>query len=156
MLFRSSLSGTLSAALASDETIRIYDGATCLGTASPSSAGPTWFWRFTDPRILSDGQAVSYTALVADLAGNKGAAGSAYDLSVDTSAPATTAAVTAVLDDVGFFQGVVARGGRTDDTQLSLSGTLSAALASDETIRIYDGATCLGTASPSSAGPTWF
>jgi len=136
------LSGTLTAGLLGDETVRIYDGATYLGNATVS--GTTW--TFIDSRTLGNGQAVSYTARVADTAGNQSAAGTAYDVTIDTSAPAKTAAVTAVADNVGIIQGTVADGGVTDDTALSLSGTLTASLLAGETVRIYDGATYLGNA----------
>ena len=65
----------------------------------------------------------------------------------------TTAAVTAITDDVGIIQGTVASGATTDDISLSISGTLSAALADGETVRIYDGSTYLGNASV--IGTTW-
>ena len=67
--------------------------------------------------------------------------------------PTTTAAVTAITDDVGIIQGTVASGATTDDISLSISGTLSAALADGETVRIYDGSTYLGNASV--IGTTW-
>ena len=104
-------------------------------------------WTYSDTRSLVDTQSLSYTARVADAAGNQSAAGSAYTASVDLVAPTTTAAVSAITDNVGLFQGTVALGGRTDDTSLSLSGTLSAALAAGETVRIYDA--CLLYTSPS-------
>jgi hypothetical protein len=100
---------------------------------------------------------------VADSALNQTAAGTAYTITVDTQAPANSAAVTAVQDNYGVLQGNVAAGGTTDDTSLSLSGTFGgatagASLASGETVRIYDGATYLGDASVSVVGSgqsTW-
>ncbi len=141
------ISGTLSAALASGESVHIYDGTEFLGTASVS--GNASNWSFADPRTLINNQAVSYTARVADIAGNQSAAGTAYTATVRLSAIPTTAAVSAVSDDVGIFQGTVAPGGSTDDTSLAISGTLSAALATDgsESVRVYDGAEFLGIAS---------
>jgi hypothetical protein len=61
--------------------------------------------------------------------------------------------VTAVNDDVGIFTGIVVKAASTDDTSLSVSGTLSAAPAAGENVRIYDGANFLGNASVS--GTTW-
>jgi hypothetical protein len=141
------ISGTLSAALASGESVHIYDGTEFLGTASVS--GNASNWSFADPRTLINNQAVSYTARVADIAGNQSAAGTAYTATVRLSAIPTTAEVSAVSDDVGIFQGTVAPGGSTDDTSLAISGTLSAALATDgsESVRVYDGAEFLGIAS---------
>ena len=98
---------------------------------------------------------MSYTARVADAALNQSAAGTAYTATVDTQAPATTAAVTAIVDNVGVITGTVASGGVTDDTQLGVSGTLSAALAQGESVRVYDGNTFLGTATVNTANNTW-
>ena len=144
-----SISGTLSAALAVDETVRIYDGTNFLGTATVSGTS----WSYSDSRSLADAQALSYTARVADTAGNQSAAGSGYTASIDFSAPTTTAAITAINDNVGLVVGTVASGASTDDTSLSISGTLSASLASGESVRIYDGSSFLGTATIS--GTTW-
>jgi hypothetical protein len=144
-----SISGTISAALGAAETVRIYDGANLLGSATVTNTT----WTYTDTRTLTNGQSLSYTARVADTAGNQSAAGSAYTASVDTSAPTTTAAVTAISDDVGAIQGNVSSAGRTDDTSLSISGTLTASLAAGETVRIYDSTTFLGTATVT--GSSW-
>jgi hypothetical protein len=144
-----SISGTITAALAAGETVRIYDGSTYLGNASLS--GTTW--SYADIRTLSNNQSVSYAARVADAAGNQSAAGTAYTATVDLTAPTTTASVTAITDDFGIVTGTIATGGTTNDTSLSISGTITAALAAGETVRIYDGSTYLGNASLS--GTTW-
>jgi hypothetical protein len=143
------ISGTISAGLAAGETVRIYDGTSFLGAATVSGNS----WSYSDSRTLTQAQSLSYTARVADAAGNQSAASSAYSASVDTSAPTTTAAVTAITDNVGAIQGIVASGGRTDDTSLSISGTLSAGLGAGESVRIYDGTNFLGTATVS--GNSW-
>ena len=60
------------ASLATGETLRVYDGATFLGTATVSVvAGGQSTWSYTDTRTLSHNQVVSYTARVADAAGNQ-------------------------------------------------------------------------------------
>jgi hypothetical protein len=146
-----SISGTISAALADDETVLIYDGTEFLGTAEVYDDGTTW--SYNDSRTLSDNQSVSYTARVADAAGNESAAGTAYTAIVDTAAPATTAAVTAITDNAGIVTGTLTSGATTDDISLAISGTLSAALAAGETVRVYDGSTLLGNATVS--GNTW-
>ena len=145
-----SLTGTLSAALATGETVRIYDGATYLANAVMLTETT---WTFTDTRTLTNAKGLSYTARVTDAAGNMGVAGTAYTATIDTSAPTKIAAVTVVTDNVGSITGTVAKGGATNDTNLTLSGTLSAALTTGETVRIYDGATYVGTAEVS--GTTW-
>ncbi|MCX9004939.1 Ig-like domain-containing protein, partial [Citrobacter portucalensis] len=146
------ISGTLSAPLAAGETVRVYDGTTFLGTATVDTVNGTW--SYTDSS-LANGDTPSYTARVADAAGNQSAAGAAYTVTIDTTAPATTAAVTGVADDAGTVTGNVASGGTTDDTSLVISGTLSAPLAAGETVRVYDGTTFLGTATVHSVNGTW-
>jgi hypothetical protein len=78
-----SVSGTLSVALTGADKVNIYDGGTLLGTATVS--GTTW--TYADTRTLSHAQVVSYTARVADAAGNVGAESAAYTATVDTVAP---------------------------------------------------------------------
>ena len=147
------LSGTLTTALLMGETIRIYDGFTYLGQATITGSGLTW--SYTDTRILGDGQAISYTARVADRAGNLGPAGAAYSITIDTTAPSQTAAIANVSDNVGLVQGSIVNGGVSDDTILTLSGTYSAALLSGESLRIFDGNTLLGIATIYAATRTW-
>jgi hypothetical protein len=67
--------------------------------------------------------------------------------------PTATAAVTEITDDFGSFQGIVSSGTTTDDTSLSISGTLSADLADGEAVRIYDGIDYQGDATVS--GTSW-
>ena len=153
------LSGTLGgptagAALATGETLRVYDGTTLLGNATVTVvAGGQSSWTYSDGRTLSNNQALSYSVRVMDAAGNLGPASSAYTATVDTAAPTLTAAVTAVSDNVGQIQGTVSNGGRSDDTALTVSGTVSGTLASGDTVRVYDGTTLLGSAIVS--GSTW-
>ena len=87
------ITGTLGGAtegaqLASDETLRVYDGATYLGEASVTvvTSGQST-WSYTDTRTLSDGATPSYTARVADAAGNEGLESAAFELTIDTTAP---------------------------------------------------------------------
>ncbi|AIR03539.1 hypothetical protein JT31_02585 [Cedecea neteri] len=147
------VSGTLSSALVTGETVKVYDGTTLLGTATVDSVNNTW--SYADTRTLANGSTPSYTARVADAAGNQSAAGTAYTVTIDTTAPTTTAAVTGVADDVGIVTGNVARGGSTDDTSPVVSGTLSSALVTGETVKVYDGTTLLGTANVDSVNNTW-
>lgn len=143
------INGSISSALISGETVRIYDGVTYLGNALVS--GTTWI--FADARTLTNGQVVSYTARVADAANNQSVAGIAYTVTIDTSAPTTTAVITAVIDNVGNIQGTVISGGTTDDTSLTIIGSLTAYLLVGETLRVYDGSSYLGDAIVS--GMTW-
>lgn len=70
---------------------------------------------------------------------------------IDTTAPSLAVAVTAVVDNVGALVGNLASGAVTDDTSVSVTGTLGgatagASLPNGETLKVFDGATLLGTA----------
>jgi hypothetical protein len=65
---------------------------------------------------------------------------------IDHTPPTTTSTITTVLDDVGQTQGSVLSGGQTDDSSPTVKGSLSSAILAGETVRIYDGATFIGTA----------
>ncbi|WP_330083294.1 Ig-like domain-containing protein [Methylocystis iwaonis] len=141
------LNGTLSAPLAAGEEVRVYEGATLIGTASVSGTG--WTLALSG---LSEGTH-SYTAVVADAAGNEGTASSPFAVAVDTTAPVTTVTIATFTDNVGLHQGDYPSATSTDDASPVLNGTLSAALAAGEEVRVYEGATLVGTASVS--GPSW-
>ena len=74
------ISGTLSAALASGDSLHVYNGATFLGSASVTSTT----WSFT-PSALANGF-YAVTARVADAAGNLGAASTGQRFSLDATA----------------------------------------------------------------------
>ena len=89
-----------------------------------------------------------------DAAGNSSGVNTTFQaFTVDTTAPATTASITSITDNVGLLQGSLAEGGFTDDTTPTFTGTLSAALASGESLRLFNGDTLLGSASV--INPTW-
>ena len=67
----------------------------------------------------------------------------------------TTATITSVTDNVGLVQGTIAAAGRTDDLTPTIRGTVSAALATGETLRIFKGATLLGSATVNNTTKTW-
>ena len=75
-----------------------------------------------------------------------GAASSNYTVTIDTTAP-TAPSITSLTDDVGGITGVVASGGRSDDTQLvvrvSLTGT--GAVANDS-VQLYDNTSAIAGA----------
>ncbi|MBL1256118.1 Ig-like domain-containing protein, partial [Methylocystis sp. Sn-Cys] len=142
------LNGTLSAPLAAGEELRVYEGATLIGTARVS--GTSWALALSG---LSEGTH-SYTAVVADAAGNEGTASSPFAVAVDTTAPVTTATIATFTDNVGLHQGDYPSATSTDDASPVLNGTLSTPLASGEEVRVYEGATFIGTASVSGTGWT--
>jgi hypothetical protein len=68
---------------------------------------------------------------------------------------ATTAAITGVADNVGIIQGAVGAAGFTDDLTPTISGTITEALAAGQTLRIFNGATLLGSATVDNTAKTW-
>ena len=67
---------------AANSTVRVYDGATLLGTVTANGSGA---WSFTTA-ALADG-AHSFTATATDAAGNTSAASTALSVTIDTAAP---------------------------------------------------------------------
>ena len=147
------ISGTISAALAAGETLRVFNGSTLLGSATVNNTAKTWSYIPTLP--ASAGTTYNITARVADVAGNLGIASAARKFVLDTTAPATTVAISAVSDNVGLIKGVVAAGARTDDTTPTIAGTTGTALAAGETLRIFNGSTLLGSAAVNNTAKTW-
>ena len=127
------LSGTVSAALASGDVVAVYDASTRLGVATVS--GTTWSF---DTVGLTNA-AHSFKAQVEDAAGNAGAQGTAYAVTVNATLPAATVSVTAAA--------------LTSDTTPSLSGAVTGTLATGDVVRVYDGTTLLGNAVVD--GSTW-
>ncbi len=90
--------------------------------------------------LLASGSYAAGNILVSqtDIAGNTSANGQLGAVTIDTTKPVTTAAITAVVDNVGFFQGAVDEFSGTDDATPTLGGTISAALRADKTLAIYN------------------
>jgi hypothetical protein len=121
------LHGTLGATLGANEFVQVsLDG------------GQTWVyatvngtqWQYADTRTLGDGDH-SYQVRVVDQAGNVGATTSQV-VTVDTQAPQYGITVDAISDDTGQS----ASDFITNDTTLTVSGSLGRALASDERVQI--------------------
>ena len=93
----------------------------------------------------------SYT----DAVGNWGGAASSAPLTYDTLAPSIGAAITSVRDDAGLRQGVVTEAGTSDDATPTLSGSITAALASGDSLRVFRGDALLGEASVNNSAKTW-
>jgi GH18 family chitinase len=84
--------------------------------------------------------------------------GSGTDTSANGSGtiiPLTTVTITAVADNVGVVQGNLAAAAITDDSTPTFTGTISAALSTGETLRIFNGSTLLGNASVNNTTKTW-
>jgi pectate lyase len=117
---------TFSGTAEAGSAVKIYDGATMLGTTTAGSDGT---WSFTPPTPLSEG-AHSITAKTTDVAGNTSPASSAVSLMIDITVPVAPAISTVSATVVG--------------------GTAEAG----STVKIFDGLTLLGTTTASING-TW-
>ena len=84
----------------------------------------------------------SFTATATDAAGNTSAASAAVSVTVDAAAPSSPA-IAAFSSD----SGTVGDGITTDNT-LTLTGTAEA----NSTVKVYDGATLLGTVTANGSG----
>ena len=146
-------SGSISAALVAGETLAIYNRDTFLGNAKVNNT--TRRWLFTPTAFSSTiGEIYEITARVIDTAGNYSQSPIRSFL-LDTTASTTTAAITSVVDNVGSIQGALANRAVTDDITPTISGVLSAPLATGETVRLYNGATYLGQAISADGDETW-
>jgi hypothetical protein len=133
------LSGTVSAALGTGQVLAIYDTVNGVTTRLGTTTFAGTSWTFT-PTALSAGSH-SFTARVENPgSGAVGASSTAWVTNIHSGLTFT------MTDDVGATQGTVASGGTTDDSTPTFSGTLTAALGTNEQISIYSGSTRLGAA----------
>ena len=128
---------TLTGTAEANSTVKVYDGATLLGSALASGTGA---WSYTTAVLPNGGH--SLTATATDAAGNTGVASSALNVTIDTTAPAVPT-ITSFSTDSG-----VVGDGITNDNALTLTGTAEA----NSTVKVYDGATLLGSALASGTG----
>ena len=128
---------TLTGTAEANSTVKLYDGATLLGSATANGSGA---WSFTTA-ALSNGTH-SLTATATDAAGNTGVASTALSVTVDTTAPVAPA-ITSFSTDTGTIGD-----GITNDNTLTLTGTAEA----NSTVKLYDGATLLGSATANGSG----
>ena len=164
------LSGTLAAALGTGEELAIYDGSIKLGVASVNADDNVW--RLTTP-VLSDGthelraviqmigentfftaRVISATSTItidsgfsgqASPAGSQGAS-APQEAMYSSYASSIEARVTMqVHDDVGALTGKISEGTDTDDSTVSLTGTVTT-FDTDGAVQVYDGETLLGDA----------
>ena len=112
-------------------------GATLLGSATADGSGN---WSYTTG-VLANG-AHSLTATATDVAGNTSAASSALNVTIDTTAPVVPTIVSYSTDSGTAGDGV------TNDNTLTLTGNAQA----NATVKVYDGATLLGSATADGSG----
>ena len=120
-----------------DATIVVKDGTTVLGTATADGSGA---WSFTPTGPAAADGAHSYTAQVADAAGNLGPAGAPLSVTVDKSTPTETATIALATDTGAAGDGV------TSGPALSGTGPANA------TIVVKDGDAVVGTATADANG----
>jgi hypothetical protein len=161
------LAPTLS--LASDTGFSNSDGITNNSTlnASRLEAGASWEYSADGGRswtrgtgssfLLASGSYSAGSILVRqiDLAGNTSTNGQLGAVTIDTTSPFSSAAITAVIDNVGFIRGTVDQFSGTDDATPSFSGSISAALVAGETLAIYNRDTFLGNAKVNNTTKRW-
>lgn len=142
-----SLAGTAAAGL----TVRIYDGDTLLDTTRSDSGG---LWSYTTS-ALSEGSH-SFSSTTVNGTGLESAPSNPWLVSIDTTDPGQPAAIS-VSDDAGPVQGNLSSGASTDDTSLTLSGTVEAgALVSIfDTVGSSPTPTLLATVQADSASGAW-
>ncbi|ELE9703645.1 Ig-like domain-containing protein [Enterobacter cloacae] len=122
------VNGSLTAQLGNNEKAQIsLDGGATWSDLSVT--GTTW--RYTDGRTLTDGT-YQYQVRVVDNAGNVGATDS-QDVVIDLTAPAAT---TITVDSITQDTGLSGSDFITSDNQISLKGTLGAALGSGDHAQI--------------------
>ena len=156
--------------LASDSGVSATDRNTNNGTINvagleagaswqySTNSGISWISGTGSSFVLASG---TYTAgrirvRQSDIAGNTSAIGQTTStIVIDTTAPTTTAAIAAVADNFGIFQGFIDGSGVTDDTTPTFSGLISAALVSGEALYLFNGDTRLGQAVVNNTAKTW-
>ena len=128
---------TLTGTAEANSTVKVYDGATLLGSATANGSGA---WTYTTA-ALTDG-AHNLTATATDAAGNTSAASAALSVTIDTTAPVAPS-IASFSTDSGMVGDHI-----TNDNTLTLTGTAEA----NSTVKVYDGATLLGSAAANGSG----
>ena len=128
---------TLTGTAEANSTVKVYDGATLLGSAVANSSGA---WTYTTAALANG--AHSLTATASDAAANTSAASVALAVTIDTAAPVAPS-ITSFSPDTGTVGD-----GITTANVLTLTGTAEA----NSTVKVYDGATLLGSAVANGSG----
>lgn len=145
------LVGTLSAPLLNGERLQIYNGASLLGVASVSGQS----WTFTPTLPNSNRVTFTFTARVISALEAAGPLSAPWAIILDTVPPTIRTAITAVVDNNGPLQGMVAAGASTDDATPTLSGTLTSVPVTGENLRVFDNGLLVGRATLDRTGRSW-
>ncbi|WPU24005.1 Ig-like domain-containing protein [Cedecea neteri] len=138
---------TLSGSGEPGSTITVYDGLNVLGTATVNGSGT---WTFTPGTPLLDGPH-SFTVTASDAAGNVTAPSAPWNVELITTLP-DAPTIGEIIDNVSPDLGPVLPGGSTNDPQPVINGTAGA----DAVVKIYDGATLIGTVTADGTGAWTF
>src|SRR5205807_2298540 len=129
---------TLAGSAEANSTVKVYDGATLLGSVAAGGSGA---WSYGTTGTLANG-ADRNSAADTEAAGNGSAASAALAVTVDSVAPAVPS-IAAFSPDTG-----VVGDGITSATTLTLSGSAEA----NSTVKVYDGAALLGSVAAGASG----
>ncbi|MBJ8424925.1 Ig-like domain-containing protein [Acinetobacter bereziniae] len=135
------LNGTLSSLIPAGTEIRIYEGSVFIGVAM-TTGGTSWFFELP---TLADPSTHTYTARVADEAGNESPASAPFTLTVDSTVLPEAININAFNDNYGENMGYYSSGSQTDDTSPELIGVLGAALNPGDKVLVYQVDPVLGT-----------
>ena len=154
------ISGTVSAELATGEQLQVLAGSSVLGFATitgPSGTGSSQNWTFTPGTPLTTNALTVITAQVVDGAGNLGPLSANRSFTLDTVAPAQSVTISTITDNVGAVQGSISEGASTNDPTPTISGSLSGPLLTNEKLQVYDNGSLLGSATVTTTGgvSTW-
>jgi hypothetical protein len=132
---------TLTGTAEPNSTVQIYDGATLLGTATVNGAG---VWSYTTPLLSNGVHALS--AYTVDPAGNVSFPSGTLSVTIDAVAPVIGTPDLSATTDTGSSS--------TDDITANTTPTFTGTAEASSVVKVYDGATLLGTVNASGTG-TW-
>jgi hypothetical protein len=128
---------TLTGTAAANATIKFFDGATQIGSTTANGSGA---WSYTTAPLSNAPH--SLTATATDASGNTSAASAALVVTIDTMAPVAPTIASFSTDGGTIGDGI------TNDNTLTLTGTAEA----NATVKVFDGATQIGTATANGSG----
>ena len=139
---------TVTGTAEANSTVKLYDtdGTTELGTATADGSGN---WSITSSALATGVHTL--TAKATDAAGNDSVASSGLTVTIDTTAPTQTVASAKLSDDTGTSTDFI-----TKTAEQTISGTLSANLASGESVYVsLDNGVNWSVATASVGSNTW-
>ncbi len=138
------LKGTVSG-LQPGEQVNVYGNGNLLGKAIVDGTGN---WTY-DTATTTAG--ATYTVKVADAAGNTKDGSGSLAIKLDTTAPTTNATIESYIDNVGSIQSPNSKAPTTDDSNVTLKGTVGT-LQPDEQVNVYANGNLLGKATVDGTG----